>query len=461
MPCFWLSDSNPTSSAVWNCLIQPWPFDIPDVNAYISNFTYLSHAVEESGLDLQKVSQAIAEARSTYENPNIELDAELTWLPFVEDDDFLGIFVICSTLTTAALIVIIVIMACKLRKLNTYLTAGYIAASQTVPKTSASYVLTKSTAIIPPTSTLQPPSTVIMTEPHYVTVTLCIITAFIAGYLIRLLATCLLHYFRLPQRVQEVKDGHIDQQHFSTPLAIHVTNTHAHVTLSLTTLPYPKTMISMVDRPELETVYSKDSFSNVKQNFLHLKWSGPLHYEVDNTPIELPLSTLIAIPHKLCPTFTDIKKCEASYPISSTILFNLPPDRLRTTQEMQAHLTTPTPITQVPSQEDAKVNLTPPKPALSNPQPPPYPDTPRLLPPQTTKPLIQHSQYPALPTSNTPVMSSAPKWIPPCTAHTVNTPLPNINTNHPSIMHSSRHTESLHHFLTNRHHPTTGHKHQW
>ena len=191
-------------------------------------------------------------------------------------------------------------------------------------------------------------------------------------------------------------------------MIIHVTNTHDHVTLSLTTLPYPKIMISMVERPELDKVYSEGPFSSVRQNFLHLKWAGPIHYQVDNTPIELRLSTLIAIPQKLCPTFTDIKKCEASYPIASTILFNLPPDWLHTTQEVQAHLTTPTPFPQIPSQEDTKLALTPLKPALSSPQPPPYLDAPRLLRPQTAKPLIQHSQYPSLPTSNTPLMSSAP-----------------------------------------------------
>ena len=73
---------------------QSVTLDIPDLTSYISNFTDVSDQMAEDGLELKLVAEAVLEARTTYNEPNIFLDGELTFLPFVEDPDLLAIFVI-------------------------------------------------------------------------------------------------------------------------------------------------------------------------------------------------------------------------------------------------------------------------------------------------------------------------------------------------------------------------------
>ena len=123
--------------------------DVPDVNSYITNFTDLSDTMKKNGLNLKQVTEAIAQARSTYEKPNVQIDPDLTFLPFVNDSSFLAIFVTISSILLLLLVVATSVLSYKLYRTNVLLKAGYVAAATSLPSTKAS-LLTKSTPSLHP-----------------------------------------------------------------------------------------------------------------------------------------------------------------------------------------------------------------------------------------------------------------------------------------------------------------------
>ena len=150
--------------------------DIPDVNSYVSNFTDLSNTMQEEGLDLKRVVDAIAKARSTYNEPNIQIDPDLTFLPFVNDSSFLASFVLISSICTALLIIAVLILAYKTHKANTLLQAGYIAASTALPTAKAS-LLTKSTTPFTTPAITESPTVILHQQDHYASLIFAILIA--------------------------------------------------------------------------------------------------------------------------------------------------------------------------------------------------------------------------------------------------------------------------------------------
>jgi len=69
-------------------------------------------------LNLRQVAQAITEARSTYNKKFIDLDADLTFIPYVDSPKFVFIFSIVTMLALISAAVVIVLIIIKVRKID-------------------------------------------------------------------------------------------------------------------------------------------------------------------------------------------------------------------------------------------------------------------------------------------------------------------------------------------------------
>jgi hypothetical protein len=71
---------------------------MPNISAYVSKFMDLDDAQKRSSLDLGKISQAMKDASQEYFADGINLDGELTLLPFLSEPIYMDIYIIISFL---------------------------------------------------------------------------------------------------------------------------------------------------------------------------------------------------------------------------------------------------------------------------------------------------------------------------------------------------------------------------
>ena len=294
----------------------------------------------QNGLDLKQVTDAIAEARSTYEEPNIQLDPDLTFLPFVNDSSFLATFVLVSSISIGLLILAVVILGYKLHKTNIFIQAGYLAAAANLPAANAK-LLTKSTTVTTPSPTTPTPSITIMDTTHYFTIFWLTFVALILYKIVLYLHKSITHKCTPISKIINYCAGSIDQAKYTSHLVLHLTNTQSHVTLSLLEVPCAENLIQDAERPQLIRVkYTK------KNKTAKLTWDGPFTYSINGHPVQITLPCSVPIPLKLRSTLLHMTTIEKAFPIYGSVLGNFPHSRLRERQATQGLPITPTSTSQ-------------------------------------------------------------------------------------------------------------------
>ena len=127
---------------------NPRVLDLPDISAYVANFSDIDSKISKAGLDLSQVMDAVKTARTTYDKPlPTDLYADMTFLEYFSDSDVVAIYILTSTVIIIALIVIIAFHIKKVRSMDILLTAALTAtetAPDMIPK-AESFLITHST----------------------------------------------------------------------------------------------------------------------------------------------------------------------------------------------------------------------------------------------------------------------------------------------------------------------------
>jgi len=107
-------DFNPDQYDALKLLNISVTLDIPDITTSVKNFTDLNTKMISDGLKLETVSEAILEARQTYEKTKVYLDGSLTFLPFIESPWTAAIFGLIVIIVLALLILAISALVAKI-----------------------------------------------------------------------------------------------------------------------------------------------------------------------------------------------------------------------------------------------------------------------------------------------------------------------------------------------------------
>ena len=132
--------------------------DVPDIRKYVKEFKDIDREMTEEGLSLNKVVEAVKEARNTYHATSYDMDEDLTYLPVISESNFIGVFTILSIILFCVTGVVILLIAIKIRKMDLVI-MGLMVANDRLSKlmpTAEAVRLTKVDPTTPTTPTEEP-----------------------------------------------------------------------------------------------------------------------------------------------------------------------------------------------------------------------------------------------------------------------------------------------------------------
>ena len=287
---------------------------VPNINGYISNFTDLSQRAKKAGLDLHKVSEAMAEVRTTYDRYE---PRRLSFLPMVDDGNSMGIFIIIVIIVIVALIAAVAFLLFRTKGVKSLLSAGYMAASAAAPTASAR-VLSPITTSPAPRIVIPTLPTMNMTDFHYMKAAAAFLLTLVLFYLARYIVTRLMKYFRVYNMCCVTP---VAQDSFCCNLILHLSNGFQQVSLFLVEIPYPEASLSNIRRPMLTDHYVfREGCPIFYSQGFQFKWSGDLLFFTDSTEIKLPLPQKVYVPIPLRRTLHNMLKAKDTYHIQDSLL---------------------------------------------------------------------------------------------------------------------------------------------
>ena len=264
--------------------------DVPDVRSYVLNFTDTTVDMMKDGLNLQQVAQAINEARSTYNKRFIDLDADLTFLPFVESPKFVFVFSIITMLALIAAAVVIVMIIIKVRKIDmavAVLAAAGDMVHEMIPRANA----VKLTKVIAPTPEDTEP---VQVQPN-------VFSQYVGYFMLILIGILVLRC--LVNLIEKGVSKAIDYARVwlsgkattvsSSTLCLLISNDTRCVMIHLKEVPIPRGMITGCEAPK----YLCISWSDARCSMISVKWSDNIiGLKVGEDLIEYDIPSNIPVP---------------------------------------------------------------------------------------------------------------------------------------------------------------------
>ena len=243
--------------------------DIPDIEQYVSNFTDLNDKMIADGLQLKQVSDAILEARHTYERDYQNLDAALTFLPYTEDPNYVAIFSLVIMAVLIGLIIVSVTLGIKIRKLDLALAAATASSevmTELLPQANATFI-SKPTSLPTPT-----PLTIVSSDADHVNYTLYLsltIMAILTSKIVINLTTKLYHKLRNWIKINYYGSS---TEGLNTPIALLFINDNLSVFLRVSVVPIPNAIITNCLVPKVAGLTITGSWCK----YLHITWQSRL-----------------------------------------------------------------------------------------------------------------------------------------------------------------------------------------
>jgi len=243
--------------------------DIPDITSSVKNFTDINTKMISDGLKLETVSEAILEARQTYEKSKVYLDGSLTFLPFIENPWTAAIFGIIVIIVLALLILAFTALVAKILKMDKILksTVTTVALMDTLLPHAEGTFITK--PVSPTPTTIIPENTAYTYDIGGIS---CILSIFIAIILAHIFIKCATTMYNMCKDMLTTRFYGTKYYNTGSCICLFMTNATDSILLRTLNIPIPSDLIVTSIPPNI----ASSSFIVNKSAKLRVKWNGVL-----------------------------------------------------------------------------------------------------------------------------------------------------------------------------------------